>query len=197
MMAAVFLAMANPAEYGLGPEWTLVADPRADIMSGLIECDSPDHDAKTCEGMGFYEADDKGDIISSALIPINNEPSVAIAFNLAVLIDGSKVCGRPVRTDFDKMFLLVGREKHESSAGDALLAAFRDGLAKMFGDKQVCSQAFANGNRRYTVVTIDGVRASEFEGDSVWLAEDSGYVLRAEVNLLKEYAVQRRSAASL
>lgn len=186
MLATMLLAMANPADYGLGPEWQLVADPRADIMSGHIECESPDHLAKTCDGMGFYEADENGVITSSALIPINNEPSVAVAFDLAVLVDGSKVCGRPVQADFDRMFLLVGKEKHESSAGEALLAAFRDGLADMFGNKQVCSQAFANGDRRFTAVTIDGVRAPELEGESVWLTEDSGYVLRAEENLLEE-----------
>ncbi len=186
MIGAMLLALANPADLGLGPEWVAVADVRAEVTAGLLECDTPNHSAKTCEGLADYRVANDGSINAFVLVPINNEPDLAITFVAPTWIDDNMVCGRLEQSDFDRMELVLGTKKYDAPSGRELLSYFRTGMAEMFLGKLICARYFANGDRRYAVTFVDGVHSPEFDGESAWVTADSGYDARAAANILPE-----------
>lgn len=185
-MLATILFAASGASFGLGPEWQPVADPLAEARSGKLYCDTPDHKAKTCEAGGLFRFGDDGEILAAMMIPINNEPDLAIAFPVRSWIEDGVICSHPEQADIDRMRLMMGTRLYEKPAGEKLLGVFKEEFAKMAAGKTLCEHIFTDGNRLFSVGTVDGVHLPELDGEIAWLAADSPYDLRVSENVLEE-----------
>lgn len=185
-MLATILFAASGATFGLGPEWQPVVDPVAEARAGKLYCDTPDHTAKTCEAGVIFRFGDDGEILAATMIPINNEPDLTIAFPLRNWIEDGALCSRPEQTDIDRMRLIVGKKPYEKPAGEKLLGIFKEEFAKMVVGKTLCEHVFTNGDRLFSVGTVDGVHSPELDGEIAWLGADSSYDLRASENIVEE-----------
>ena len=185
-MLATILFAASGATFGLGPEWQPVADPLAEARAGKLYCDTPDHKAKTCEGGALFRFGEEGGILAALMIPINNEPDLAIALPVRSWIEDGALCSRPEQADIDRMRLMMGTKPYETPAGEKLLGMFKGGFAKMMVGKTMCEHIFTNGDRLFSVGFVDGVHRPELDGEIAWLAADSSYDLRASENALEE-----------
>lgn len=185
MLAALILAASGGA-YGLGPEWQPVADPLAEARAGKFYCDVPDHAAKTCEGGAAYRFDEDGGIVSVIMIPINNEPDLAIGMPLTSWVEDGALCARPEQSDIARMRLLMGTKPYDKPAGQKLLAIFKEELAPLIVGKTICERVFANGDRLFSVGIVDGVHRPDLDGEIAWLGADADYDLRAAENILDE-----------
>jgi hypothetical protein len=185
MFAAILFA-ASGATFGFGPEWRPVADPLAEARAGKLYCDTPDHKAKTCEAGALFRFGDDGEILAAMMIPINNEPDLAIAFPVRNWIEDGALCARPEQADIDRMRLMMGTRLYETPAGEKLLDMFKEEFAKMAVGKTLCEHIFTDGARLLSVGTVDGVHLPELDGEIAWLGEDSPYDLRASENMLEE-----------
>lgn len=185
LFAALLLAAGGSAN-GLGPEWQPVADPLAEARAGKLYCDTPDHAAKSCEGGVFFRFSDDGAIRSAGLVPINNDPDLAIAMGFSMWEADGAICTKVEQDDIDRMRLMLGAEPYDKPAGQKLLAAFKEAFAPMMVGKTMCERIFSNGDRLFSVAIVDGVHSPEFDGEIAWLDADSGYDLRATENFLDE-----------
>ncbi len=185
MFATLFL-VASGATFGLGPEWQRVTDPLAEARVGKLYCDTPDHKAKTCEAGALFRFSENGEILGVMMIPINNEPDLAIAFPLRSWVDDGALCSRPQQDDIDRMRLMIGTKLYEKPAGEKLLGIFKEEFAKMAVDKTVCEHFFTDGDRLFSVGTIDGVHVPELDGEIAWVGAGNSYDLRANENALEE-----------
>lgn len=185
MLSALLLTISG-ASFGLGPEWQPVADPLAEARAGKFYCDVPDHKAKTCEGGAAYRFDDDGGIVGVIMIPINNEPDLAIAMPMAMWIDDGALCARPERSDIDRMRLMMGTKPYDKPPGQKLLAIFKEEMAPLMVGKTMCEHMFANGDRLFSVGIVDGVHRPELDGEIAWLDPDAMYDLRTTENIPDE-----------
>lgn len=184
MWTAAFLAL-SAASFGLGPEWILVEDPLAEARAGKLYCETPNHQAKTCEGGVTYKWTDDGGIVGAVIIPINNEPDLAIVMPVPSWVEGSAICSRLEKADFDKMRLMLGTKLYDRPKGRELLSMVREEMVKELAGKMLCEHVFSNGDRLWSVATVDGVHEPELDGEIAWIRpEDSNYDLRAAENLL-------------
>lgn len=185
-MFAAMLFAASGATFGLGPEWHPVADPLAEARAGKLYCDTPDHKAKTCEAGALFRFGEDGEILAATMIPINNEPDLAIAFPVRNWLENGVLCSRPEQADIDRMRLMRGTQPYEKPAGEKLLGMFKAEFAKMVVGKALCEHVFTDGNRLFSVGTVDGVHLPELDGEIAWIGADSAYDLRAGENVLEE-----------
>lgn len=185
-MLGLLLYAASGAAFGLGPEWRPVVDPLAEARAGKFYCDTPDHVAKTCEAGALFQFGVDGEILSAGMIPVNNEPDLAIAMPLRMWIEDGALCSHPEPADIDRIRLMMGTKLYEEPAGEKLLGLFKAEFAKMTVGKTMCKHIFTDGARLFSVGTIDGVHQPELDGEIAWLDKDSPYDLRASENVIDE-----------
>ncbi len=185
-MLAIMLYAASGASFGLGLEWQPIADPLAEARAGKIYCDTPNHEAKTCQGAAFFRFAEDGEITSALMIPINNEPDLMLALPVRAWVEDGALCSRPEQADIDRMRLLMGAKPYEKPAGEKLLGIFKAEFAKMFVGKTMCEHMFANGERRFSVGIVDGIHQPELDGEIAWFDRDAMYDLHAAENILEE-----------
>ncbi len=186
MLAAMILVLASSANFGLAPEWAPVADPLSEARAGKLYCETPNHQAKTCEGVATYKWADDGNIVGAVIIPINNEPDLAVILAVPSWIEGGALCSRLEQTDLDKMRLMLGAKLYERPKGQELLLMLKEQMALELAGKLICEHIFSNGDRLLSVATIDGVHQPELDGEIAWLDPNSNYDLRATDNILDE-----------
>jgi hypothetical protein len=185
MITAILLAL-SATSFGLGPEWTPVTGPLAEARAGKLYCDTPDHQTKTCEAATTYRFADDGTILGAVIIPINNEPDLAIIMAVPSWVEGGAICSRLEKADFDKMRLMLGAKLYDRPKGQTLLSMFREQMATELAGKTMCEHFFSTGDRLISVATADGTHQPELDGDIAWLDVGSNYDLRATENLLEE-----------
>jgi hypothetical protein len=186
MLSVMILALASSASFGLGPEWSPVADPLSEARAGKLYCDTPNRQAKTCEGAVTYKWADDGSIVGAVIIPINNEPDLAVVMAVPSWVEGGALCSRLEQADFDKIRLMLGAKLYERPKGQKLLAMFKEQMAMKLAGKLMCEHVFSNADRLLSIATIDGVHQPELDGEIAWLDPSNNFDLRATENILDE-----------
>ena len=153
---------------------------------GAIYCDSPDHENRTCAATSTLIANVDGAVTIESLVPINNDPPVAIRSTNHLRIEGNGLCAVITESEINGMRITVDGEVRDDKEFADLLQLFRSEMGQIVLNKKSCSFAFRKGNSFYETITFDGVEMPEMAGEFAMLDADSGYRLHTEDALLEE-----------
>lgn len=165
--------------------WQPVDDPLVEARKGMVYCEDPNHSEKTCSALASYIFPPDGSILGEARGALNNDPPMSFVIGGKVTIRGRELCILVSQENLDGMQLLVGEEIFSSEEGDKLVAMVRESMADELLGKEMCEQHFADGTKRMSTATLNGVPQPDLTGEYAWIGKDDGYRLIADEPLFE------------
>jgi len=150
------------------------SDPLARARDGAVECYGPNVAARTCEGMVTYRVLDNGQIASSGIIFIQDDPTLIVYSTTSVYLRDGMVCERVQRSSIDDARITMDG----APAPEEVARAIRDAVWGVFVNvTEMCSRYASEGEAVDVTIYFDGVEQPEFADRLIWIRPEDGYTL--------------------
>lgn len=150
-------------------------DVLAAARSGLLECYSPNTDAKTCRALTTFAFEGEGGAaLNSAEVVLGESPLIVMRARSPVTVTANTVCGVFGPEHVEAATFVIDGEP----ADDETNAGIRETMVAQMGDllgQEICTTYAATETGMMGDVTIGGAPAGEPPEPVIWVSPDAGY----------------------
>lgn len=148
-------------------------DPLAPAASGMLQCYTPNVEARTCRAMAAYRPNSAGGYDNTAIVLAASDPVAILETVSQVIVREGAVCGFLRREDIVAGSLRIDGELLADRDAAPLLERIASALAALEG-QEICTTYIPSGDHLIARATVGG---SSMGPDDIviWVSPQDGY----------------------